>query len=116
MGSPSVMDAWPTSRGEALHTSTFLGHPLACAAALAALDRYVPERVLERMTYHHPLFTPAAVAAQSRHREVNGVLGTYYCGAYWRFGFHEDGVASALAALAHFDEDMHAQRPISRAG
>jgi 4-aminobutyrate aminotransferase/(S)-3-amino-2-methylpropionate transaminase len=49
LGSPSVMDAWPTSRGEALHTSTFLGHPLACAAALAALDRYVPERVLERV-------------------------------------------------------------------
>jgi 4-aminobutyrate aminotransferase/(S)-3-amino-2-methylpropionate transaminase len=42
------MDTWPVSEGEALHTSTFLGHPLACAAALAALDRYVPERVLER--------------------------------------------------------------------
>ena len=49
VGSESVMDAWPASRGEALHTSTVLGHPLACAAALAALDRYSPERVLERV-------------------------------------------------------------------
>jgi len=48
IGTATVMDAWPASDGEALHTSTFLGHPLACAAALAALDRYAPERVLER--------------------------------------------------------------------
>jgi predicted NAD/FAD-binding protein len=51
------------------------------------------------------VFTPAAVAAQARHRELNGARRTYYCGAYWRNGFHEDGVVSALNALAHFDED-----------
>jgi len=39
MGPPAIMNAWPESRGEALHTSTFLGHPLACASALAFLDR-----------------------------------------------------------------------------
>ncbi|MGE0160912.1 MAG: aspartate aminotransferase family protein [Gemmatimonadales bacterium] len=49
LGSRTVMDAWPPSDGEAIHTSTFLGHPLACAAALAVLDRYAPERVLERV-------------------------------------------------------------------
>jgi 4-aminobutyrate aminotransferase-like enzyme len=48
IGAAEVMDAWPPSEGEALHTSTFLGHPLACAAALAALDRLDSERVLER--------------------------------------------------------------------
>jgi uncharacterized protein len=74
-----------------------------------------PERILERMTYHHPLVTPQAVAAQARHRELNGALGTYYCGAYWRFGFHEDGVASALAALQYFDEDHHERHPVLRA-
>jgi uncharacterized protein len=74
-----------------------------------------PQRILERMTYHHPLFTPQAVAAQARHRELNGALGTYYCGAYWRFGFHEDGVASALAALQHFDEDHRERHPVLRA-
>ena len=43
-----VMDAWPESRGEAIHTSTFLGHPLACAAALAVLETIERERVVER--------------------------------------------------------------------
>ena len=72
-----------------------------------------PAHVVKRLTYRHPLYTPAGVAAQGRHREVNGPLRTYYCGAYWRNGFHEDGVASALQALAHFRED-HAQRPVYR--
>jgi predicted NAD/FAD-binding protein len=61
--------------------------------------------VLKRITYHHPLYTPGAVAAQARQREVNGKR-TYYCGAYWRFGFHEDGVVSALEALRHFRDDI----------
>ena len=72
-----------------------------------------PARVVKRIAYRHPLYTPAGVAAQGRHREVNGPLRTYYCGAYWRNGFHEDGVASALDALAHFTED-HAERPVYR--
>ncbi len=49
VGPQRVMDAWPSSDGEAVHTSTFLGHPLACAAALAALDRYEHEGVLARV-------------------------------------------------------------------
>lgn len=55
-----------------------------------------PSRVLERLTYHHPVFTPEAVAAQARRAEINGVDRTWYCGAYWRNGFHEDGVVSTL--------------------
>jgi len=43
-----VMDAWPASRGEAIHTSTFLGHPLACAAALAVLETLEREHVTDR--------------------------------------------------------------------
>ena len=68
----------------------------------AAIDE---RKVIEVMQYSHPVFTPQAVAAQARHRELNGARRTYYCGAYWRNGFHEDGVVSALDALAHFDED-----------
>jgi predicted NAD/FAD-binding protein len=74
-----------------------------------------PSRVLRRIVYHHPLYTPAAVAAQARQRELNGARRTYYCGAYWRFGFHEDGVVSALDALRHFREDLdHAKLPLRR--
>ena len=76
-------------------------------------DAVDPAKVILRATYHHPVFTPDSVAAQARHREVNGHGGIYYCGAWWRNGFHEDGVASALAALAHFDED-HAGSAVTR--
>lgn len=73
-----------------------------------------PSRIIKRLTYHHPLYTPAGVAAQQRQHEVNGVSRTYFCGAYWRYGFHEDGVVSALNALQHFQQTTHAQRPLSR--
>jgi predicted NAD/FAD-binding protein len=53
------------------------------------------------------------VAAQARQRELNGWHGTYFCGAWWRNGFHEDGVVSAIEALTHFGQD-HAQRAVHR--
>lgn len=48
IGPARVMDAWPESAGEAIHTSTFLGHPIGCAAALAFLDVVRDERLMER--------------------------------------------------------------------
>ena len=77
-------------------------------------ERIAPGKIIKRLVYHHPLYTPAGVAAQRRQREVNGVQRTYFCGAYWRFGFHEDGVVSALKALQHFEQTIHAQRDLSR--
>jgi predicted NAD/FAD-binding protein len=78
-------------------------------------DEIDPATVLRRITYHHPLFTPAGVAAQARQGEINGPLRTFYCGAYWRNGFHEDGVVSALAAVDHFREGrLDAERPVPR--
>jgi len=60
----------------------------------AAID---PAKVLGRYTYAHPQFTLAGQAAQARHAEISGPeRRTHYCGAYWRNGFHEDGVWSAL--------------------
>ncbi len=76
-------------------------------------DQIDPAKVIKRITYHHPQFTPAGVAAQARQAELNGPLNTYYCGAWWRHGFHEDGVVSALAALDHLRQ-RHAQRPLYR--
>lgn len=61
-----------------------------------------PALVLGRYTYHHPVYTPAAVAAQRRRGEISGKRQTYFCGAYWRYGFHEDGVVSGLWALQDF--------------
>ena len=67
----------------------------------AAID---PQKILKRLHYAHPLHTPAGVAAQKRQKEINGRHRTYYCGAYWGYGFHEDGLVSALKALHHFQE------------
>lgn len=61
-----------------------------------------PANVIKRLTYHHPVYTTEGTKAQARHHEISGVNRTAYCGAYWRNGFHEDGVVSALAALEHF--------------
>ncbi len=62
-----------------------------------------PSKVLRTITYHHPIFTTATVAARQRHAEIDGVNGVHFCGAYWGYGFHEDGVNSALAVLRSMD-------------
>jgi len=63
-------------------------------------DELDPQRVLFRATYDHPIFDPAAVAAQRRYTELDGAGGVHYAGAYWRYGFHEDGAWSAVRCLA----------------
>ena len=55
-----------------------------------------PERILRTFCYAHPVFSRESVAAQLRHEELIGHRSTSYAGAYWRNGFHEDGVVSAL--------------------
>ena len=57
-----------------------------------------PAKVLRRFEYDHPVYTKEGVAAQQRHAEISGARRTHYCGAYWGWGFHEDGVLSALRA------------------
>jgi predicted NAD/FAD-binding protein len=60
-----------------------------------------PQRVLRRLSYAHPLFTEAAVAAQARRPQVQGQRRTFFAGAYWGHGFHEDGLASAVDVCRH---------------
>jgi uncharacterized protein len=55
-----------------------------------------PEKVLAHMEYAHPVIDPAAVLAQRRHHQINGSRRTWFVGAYWGYGFHEDGVRSAV--------------------
>ena len=62
-------------------------------------ERIDPAKVIETIRYSHPIFTPQGVAAQSRQMHISGADRIHYCGAYWRWGFHEDGVVSALRAL-----------------
>jgi predicted NAD/FAD-binding protein len=62
-------------------------------------------KVLKRLQYHHPIYTQESVAAQARQSEIN-TDRLYFCGAYWRYGFHEDGVVSALNAIEKFKRDL----------
>lgn len=65
-------------------------------------DEVDPDTVLGRFDYDHPVFDAAAMAAQARRHEIQGVNGTFFAGAYWGYGFHEDGVRSALDVCRHF--------------
>lgn len=80
--------------------------PVEFCVSLNSADRIAPEQVLRRFEYWHPVFSPAAIAAQSRHGEISGEGGIHYCGAYWGYGFHEDGVNSALAVARQFDRGL----------
>jgi predicted NAD/FAD-binding protein len=59
-------------------------------------DDISPSTVLGTFEYDHPVLDAAAVRAQARRDEISGRHGTWFAGAYWGYGFHEDGVQSAL--------------------
>ncbi len=63
---------------------------------LNADDAIDPAKVLRRLVYEHPLYTREAIRAQERWPEISGRQHTHFCGAYWFYGFHEDGVRSGI--------------------
>ena len=58
--------------------------------------------VRQRYDYAHPIFDLPSRAAQGQHARISGVGQTHYCGAYWGYGFHEDGVQSGLRVCSAF--------------
>ncbi|MEM8983914.1 MAG: FAD-dependent oxidoreductase [Pseudomonadota bacterium] len=52
------------------------------------------DKIIAKFRYSHPIYTPAGLQAQARHSDISGKNRTFYCGAYWGYGFHEDGVVS----------------------
>ena len=65
-----------------------------------------PDKILKRFRYAHPQYSQAGLLAQARWQELQGAQNSYYCGAYWANGFHEDGVVSALRVAAAFGEHL----------
>ena len=89
-----------------------LNAPEDFCVTLNLTDRVDPEKIIEVIQYSHPVYTRAGVAAQTRHAEISGVDRIHYAGAYWRWGFHEDGVVSALNALAARDRHAREGAPV----
>lgn len=70
-------------------------------------DNIDPSRIIKRFNYAHPVFSVQGQLAKERFQEINGQQHSYYCGAYWYNGFHEDGVQSALRACQPLLEKPH---------
>ena len=80
----------------------------------------MPEKIdtsktIQTIEYKHPFFDKYAINAQKAFADINGTMNTWYCGAYWRHGFHEDGVWSAIQSVNYFnkfleDEKLYLQR------
>lgn len=69
-------------------------------------ERVVKDKILADLTYSHPLFTGSAVATQPGLPSLNGVNNTWFCGSYFRYGFHEDAVMSAVAVARDFGVEL----------
>ena len=83
-----------------------LGAPIEYCVTLNLPESADPSKKIQEMIYHHPVYNPSSLAARNRHQEINGVNRTYFCGAYWGYGFHEDGVKSALEVTKHFGKSL----------
>jgi predicted NAD/FAD-binding protein len=90
-----------------------LAAPEDFCVTLNLTERIDPAKIIQVIEYAHPLYTQAGVAAQARHGEISGADRIHYAGAYWRWGFHEDGVVSALNALAQRDRHARDREPVA---
>ncbi len=63
-------------------------------ATLNLTERIDPAKIIATLDVAHPTYTPEGLRTQQRHGEISGVDRTHYAGAYWSWGFHEDGVKS----------------------
>ncbi|MEH6565615.1 MAG: FAD-dependent oxidoreductase [Halopseudomonas sp.] len=80
--------------------------PETFCVSLNQTDQIDPTKILRSFNYAHPQYTLAAVQAQSRWEELLGKQHSFYCGAYWGNGFHEDGVVSALRVAGAYGESL----------
>ena len=101
----------PRHAGEACSVSYCMNHlqdiesPEPFVVTLNRIDGIDPAKILRRLRYHHPVYTHASVAAQDRKAEIQGMDRVWFAGAYWGFGFHEDGMRSAVEVASALGVD-----------
>lgn len=83
-----------------------LSSPEQFCVTLNMPEAIAPARKIKEIIYQHPIYDPKGLAARKRRDEINGINRTWFCGAYWGYGFHEDGVNSALAVCGHFGKHL----------
>jgi predicted NAD/FAD-binding protein len=83
-----------------------IGAPKELCVSLNLAKSIDPDKIFRQMTYHHPVYTPESLTARHSHEAINGKNRTYFAGAYWGYGFHEDGVVSALEVCKHFGKSL----------
>ena len=64
-------------------------------------------KIIKRIQYHHPVFQPGRADAQASHHRLIRHQRISYCGAYWGYGFHEDGIKSALAVCSAYGKELN---------
>ena len=64
-------------------------------------------KVIATMKYQHPVYTRESVDAQNQRVKINGQRRTWFSGAYWRYGFHEDGLRTAVSVAKALDVEWH---------
>ena len=95
--------------------SRLQGHatPSPILLTLNRADQIDPQKIISRFTYTHPAYTVDSIAAQRCQQQLNGCRRSYFCGAYWGYGFHEDGVNSALVVARCFGKSLDTWRAAS---
>ena len=83
-----------------------IASPVDFCVTLNATDRIDPASIIGQWRFDHPVFTPEGVQAKEEIARRNGSRRTWFCGAWCRYGFHEDGVVSALAVAEQFGEQL----------
>ncbi len=89
-----------------------IGAPFPLLVTLNPPSELAPRDVFVQTSFRHPVFDTRSFAAQRHHASIDGLRGVHYCGAYWGFGFHEDGVRSALRVVERIEPRRRAaERP-----
>ena len=114
----AAWNAWvPRTPGDACTVSYCmnllqnLDAPVPFVVTLNRTDAIDPSKILRRMQYHHPVYSHASVAAQARKGEIQGLRRVWFAGAYWGWGFHEDGMRSAVDVARCLGVDWAPQTP-----